>query len=309
MLLEEESRDDELASLLDVCLAFVLDAALPSGRFRNRRSVGGRWLDDGPSDDTWGRALVALGGAAVRAPSVEQRHEPLACFCASARAFVSPWPRPNALAVLAAVTVLREFPSQPEAEGLLERAAGALGAIGHTREWPWPDSRLTYANALLPEARIAAGAALSDELLLEEGLELLAWLARVETRGGHFSFTPASGWAPGEPRPGFDQQPIEAGAMAVACERALTVTGDSNWQKLVQRAAAWFLGENDVGSALYDPSSGGCRDGLERSGCNENQGAESTLAMIAAFQAAARSAAIRSAATTDAAPTQRSAAP
>jgi len=282
---------------------------LPNGRFRNRRAIDGRWLDNGGSDDTWGRALVALAAAATCEAEVDRGEEALARFLHAAPTFFSPWPRSNGLAVLAAVAVLETIPSQPEASALLERAVAGLGAIGADREWPWPEPRLAYANALLPEARIAAGAALSDGVMLGSGLDLLTWLARVEAGEDHFSFTPASGWAPGEPRPGFDQQPIEAGTMALACERALAVTGDASWAALVQRAAAWFLGDNDVGVALYDPASGGCCDGLERNGCNANQGAESTLAMIAAFQSAARSAAITSAPATVAAPTQRSAAP
>jgi hypothetical protein len=34
--------------------------------------------------------------------------------------------------------------------------------------------------------------------------------------------------------------------------------------------------------ALYDPSTGGCRDGLHPERVNENQGAESTLAFLMA---------------------------
>jgi hypothetical protein len=40
----------------------------------------------------------------------------------------------------------------------------------------------------------------------------------------------------------------------------------------------WFLGANDLGLSLYDPSTGGCADGLHSEGINLNQGAESTLA-------------------------------
>ena len=97
--------------------------------------------------------------------------------------------------------------------------------------------------------------------------------------------------------------------MAEACARAYDATGDERFAELAQLAARWFLGENDTGVALVDPESGGCCDGLEREGRNENQGAESTIAAIAAFQAAERSAPSSSAVETVAAPTFRSAAP
>ena len=80
-------------------------------------------------------------------------------------------------------------------------------------------------------------------------------------------------------------------------------------------AAAWFLGENDVGAPLLDTVTGGGRDGLTPDGVNENEGAESTIALITALQqarrlqAAARKRSSSADVSTVAAPTQRSAAP
>jgi hypothetical protein len=45
----------------------------------------------------------------------------------------------------------------------------------------------------------------------------------------------------------------------------------------------WFLGRNDLNLSLYDPTTGGCRDGLHPDRQNENQGAESTLAFLHAL--------------------------
>ena len=45
----------------------------------------------------------------------------------------------------------------------------------------------------------------------------------------------------------------------------------------------WFLGDNDLKTALYDASTGGCRDGLHPDRANENQGAESTLSFLMAL--------------------------
>src|SRR5262249_45547823 len=223
--------------------------------------------------------------------------------------------RANAFAVLGAVTSLAAAPPRPAAaHALLGAAAAGLGRASRNRVWPWPEPRLTYANAVLADARIAAGVKLADDRLLGEGPELLDWLVGIETRGEHFSFTPAGGWARGEARPGFDQQPIEAGTMTDACARAFDATGDPVWAERAQLAAAWFLGRNDVGVPLLDARTGGCRDGLRRDGVNQNEGAQSTIALIGGLQqarrlqAAARSASISGAASTSAAPTQRSAA-
>jgi hypothetical protein len=104
--------------------------------------------------------------------------------------------------------------------------------------------------------------------------------------------TPAGGWAAGEPRPGFDQQAIEVATLADACARAFDLTGERRWADAVVLAGGWFTGLNDIGVALYDERTGGCCDGLEAHGRNENQGAESTLALISTMQQVDRLAAL-----------------
>ena len=315
-IMREPRRAPALEQLAATCLVFLERAQLPDGRFYNRLSVRRHWLDEAIVDDTVGRALWALGVASAGAMTREQRERARTLFEAGA-GFRTPSPRANAFAVLGAVELLATRPQHPvgRAWELLEAATAGLGRLSPDPDWPWPEARLAYANAVLPDARLAAGVALGDDRLVAEALDLLAWLVEVETNGDHFSFTPVGGWAPGSPRPGFDQQPLEAAAMADACARAFAVTGDPRWMVSGLRAAAWFLGANDVGVALLDAVSGGCKDGLMPDGANENQGAESTLALITALQqarrlqAAARRAPTISAVTTLAAPTQRSAAP
>ncbi len=315
-VMREPHRPPELERLAATYLAFLERAQLADGRFHNRLSVQRRWLDDVGVDDTVGRALWALGVVSGGATTREQRVRACALFERGA-GFRTQSPRANAFAVLGAVELLAARPRLPAGRTweLLEAAVAGLGRLAPDPDWPWPEARLAYANAVLAEARLAAGVTLGDDRLVAEALGQLDWLVETETSGGHFSFTPVGGWAPGSPRPGFDQQPIEAAAMADACARAYTVTGEPRWAYRGLRAAAWFLGANDVGAPLLDPVSGGGKDGLRPHGPNENQGAESTLALITALQQGRRlQAALRRAATTSvvvtlAAPTQRSAAP
>ena len=315
-VMREPHRPQELERLAATYLAFLERAQLADGRFHNRLSVERRWLDDVGVDDTIGRALWALGVVTGSATTREQRVRAQGLFERGA-GFRTHSPRANAFAVLGAVELLAARPRVPVGRTwqLLEAAAAGLGRLAPDPDWPWPEARLAYANAVLAEARLAAGVALGDDRLVAEALDQLDWLVETETNGAHFSFTPVGGWAPGSPRPGFDQQPIEAAAMADACARAYAATGEPRWAERGLRAAAWFLGANDVGVPLLDPVSGGGKDGLRPRGVNENQGAESTLALITALQQARRlqvllrRAATTSAVTTLAAPTQRSAAP
>jgi hypothetical protein len=287
VVLREPQISEELRRLEIVYFTFLVRAALADGRFHNRLSAAPecRFLDEVGSDGAIGRALWALGTAVRRGTSRGVRMSALSCFERSS-GFSSPSPRANAAAVLGAVETLAAHPQNVAARGLLEAAAGRLGEPSTSEAWPWPEQRLAYENARLAEARIAAGAALGDRRLETEGCALLEWLVEVETSGDHFSFTPHHGWSHGEQRPGFDQQPIEAGAMADACARAFETTGRQYWADACLSAAAWFTGANDLGISLLDPATGGCRDGLGERRANENQGAESTLAMISALQRA-----------------------
>jgi hypothetical protein len=135
---------------------------------------------------------------------------------------------------------------------------------------------------------IAAGVALDDMALQQRGLDLLGWLIECETGDGHLSPTPVGGRGPDDVKPAFDQQPIEVAALADACARAAGVDAAATWPDGVAAAAAWFQGANDAGLVMWDPETGGGFDGLHADGVNQNQGAESTLAVISTMQHARR---------------------
>jgi len=274
----------DLLELGRTYLAFLEEAALPAGGFHNRMSADGSWTDRIGSDDSQGRAIWSLGSAVGSAPQAATRDAALELF-ERQLPFASPSPRANAFAVLGAAEVLVAGQETLEAGAALSRWVSHLRWLDDP-VWPWPETRLAYDNARIPEALMAAGHALGDADLVETGIRLLDWLVSVETLNGHFSFTPVGGWAPGERRPGFDQQPVEAAAMADACFRAWSLTGDVRWKDRVSGAARWLVGSNDRAAVLYDFRTGGCRDGLTPAGTNLNQGAESTLAALSTLQRA-----------------------
>ena len=285
------ARDGRHAAeaLMARCLRFVLDMQAPDGTFHNRCGAGRRRTDTPGTGDHWGRALWGLGCAAAHRPHVAP--VAAAAFLRGAR-HRSAHPRAMAYAALGAAALLEVATSERDViAGLLRDAATTIGAPGRDGRWPWPGPRLTYANARLPEALIAVGTALHDDRVLGHGLALLRWLVDIESAGATVSVTPVGGWALGEPRPGFDQQPIEVWALADAAVRAWEATGDAAWATVVRRCADWFLGGNDCGLPLFDERTGGGCDGLEAGGRNENQGAESTLALVATLQAARRTSA------------------
>ncbi len=140
-------------------------------------------------------------------------------------------------------------------------------------------------NAKLPHALILSGRCMNEATMLETGLKALRWLVKIQTSdAGSFRPIGSNGFFPrGQERALFDQQPIEAQATVSACIEAYHATGDMFWVAEARRAFEWFLGRNDLGLALYDSSTGGCRDGLHMDRVSQNQGAESTLAFLLAL--------------------------
>jgi hypothetical protein len=283
----DHGPDRTLNGLAGVALRFLNDAQSLTGACRNRMDSMGKWVDEPALEDAWGRCIWGLGTAAARSNVAWARQSAIMQFERAAQER-SARPRAMAFAALGAAELLAFDPKHRAARALLTDYAASVPAPNHDPTWPWPESRLTYANAVLPEAMIAAGAALADAALRQHGLDLLAWLVGFETTDGHLSPTPGASRAPQDTRPGFDQQPIEVSSLADACARAASVDTNPIWLVGIRAAAAWFMGDNDAGEPMWDPDTGGGYDGLHADGVNSNQGAESTLAVISTLQHARR---------------------
>lgn len=265
------SRPSEIS--IDPYLDFLLAGRTHSG-WHNRMSQHGRWLDRVGSDDAHGRALWGLGEYLKAFPGDETAGRALVLGMES---FSSNHPRARAYASLGAACAFEA--GIVEAVPFLE-IVGSQFPSPRPDIWRWFEPRLTYANARIPEAMIRVGAAVGDSRITQDGLDLLEWLIGIELLDGHFSFTPVGGRGPFDQPPEFDQQPIEAWAMVDACHAAAQVDNSSLWTRHLETGASWFLGNNDLGVWVYEPSSGAGFDGLCPAGVNRNRGAESTLAAL-----------------------------
>jgi len=162
----------------------------------------------------------------------------------------------------------------------------ALYERAKTPDWHWFEDIVSYDNARLSQAVIAsAGKNPQSSKALDVGLQSLRWLLEAQrAERGHFRPIGSNGfYRQGETRARFDQQPLEAHATVAACREAYQVTGDRFWVSEARRAFCWFLGQNDLDTSVYNPDSGGCRDGLHVDRVNLNEGAESTLAFLSAL--------------------------
>jgi hypothetical protein len=283
----EPDSSGPVNGLAGKAIQFLNDAQAFNGACRNRMDNTGRWTDQPTTNDHWGRCILGLGTAAAHCDVGLMRRLAIIQFERAAKAR-SPHARAMAFAAVGAAELLSAEPGHEEARKLLTDYAAAVETLSDDADWPWPEARLTYANAILPEAMIAAGVALDDADLRQRGLDLLEWLLEYETSDGHLSPTSAEGSGPNDSRPAFDQQPIETATLADACARAAATDPRPLWPEGIRMAAAWFEGTNDAGLLMWAPETGGGFDGLHADGVNRNQGAESTIAVISTLQHAQR---------------------
>jgi hypothetical protein len=291
VLLEELGRGEAL-ELASRYLAFVWYAFNPeTGRFRNFMDYQRRWLEESGSDDSHGRTLLALGAVLGRSNSPDFQSMAGRLFDQALPAILDMTsPRAWAFALIGIHEYLRRFAGDRMANQVREELAGRLLALYQSQrshEWHWFEDRLTYCNAALPHALILCGQWIPNTAMTKAGLESLNWLAdlqRADAEGRHFVPIGSNGfYQRGGERARFDQQPVEAQTMVSACLEAFRTTSDKRWRKEARRAFEWFLGRNDLNVPIYDPTTGGCRDGLHPDRANGNQGAESTLAFLQAL--------------------------
>lgn len=290
-LLEQLRESEPQLRTVQIAAASFLQHAFnaETGRFRNFMSFERKWLEESGSEDSHGRALWALGTTVGRTMRAGLRNWAAAIFekaLPATAAFTSP--RAWAFTILGLHEYLRVFDGDLMANRMrssLSKRLYGLFVKNASADWPWCEEVLSYDNARLPQALILSGRWINDPEIRDCGLRSLRWLMEAQTaEDGHFRPIGSNGfWKKGQKPARFDQQPIEATAAIEACREALEATGDSSWNRWIEGAFDWFLGVNDLGMPLYDPSTGGCFDGLHESRVNQNQGAESTLAFLIAL--------------------------
>ncbi len=149
-------------------------------------------------------------------------------------------------------------------------------------DWPWFESRMTYANAVLPHALFDAAERWPDEAFLDVAESSFAFLDLVTTTDDVFWPIGNRDWySHGEEKSLYDQQPVEASTMAAAAlaglrtarRRQVSDCVSASIQAGFSAKTAW---SNRWPMLRTAPASTAC----SQAGVNRNQGAESTLAYL-----------------------------
>ena len=288
-LAELELANGQSRALSHCYLAFIAYAFNPkTGRFRNFMDYQRHWLEDIGSDDSHGRTLWALGTVIGRSDQSDLTNMASWLFEQALPTILDTTsPRAWAFTLIGIHEYLRRFNGDRLISQIRDELAQRLLRLYRENccdGWHWYEKELAYCNAVIPRAMLMCGQWIPDSEMRSAGLESLQWLValqRSQTSEGHFVPIGSNGfYQQGGEIARFDQQPVEAQTTLSACLEAYTMTGDKHWHIEAQRAFEWYLGRNDLNLTVYDPTTGGCRDGLHPDRANENQGAESTLAFL-----------------------------
>lgn len=287
-----------------ICFRFIENAAIVDedadpdrlGRFHNFCDVNGAWLDKIGSDDSLGRTIWALGVAhGINHPvAPAERAEFLLRLALPICETVTPI-RSKAFAILGLTQS-----TLPEATSTVEMLADAIVDDydeNSSLEWRWFEDHMTYCNARLPHALLAASRILpNEERYLKPAVESLDFL--IESSCDENGFLSPIGNAPMENGrwfkrtearpPMFDQQPVDAGALVECCAMAYEITGEQRFRKAAHEAYGWYFGDNVHGLPVYEKENGGVYDALTPTGVNLNMGAESVISIHLAAQALMR---------------------
>ncbi|GAX62138.1 glycosyl transferase group 1 [Candidatus Scalindua japonica] len=280
-------QNREILFLLDKYLAFLINAQDESGRFTNFFDMGLSPTEENDpainlGDDWHGRSLWALGYLIAFAPdhySVIAKE----CFDKAVTHRVESL-RGAAFAILGIFNYLRRYGGARDVRSILISYCDMIVTEYERHQdskWQWFENILAYANGLLPTALFKGYTIEKNIKYFNTAMATMNFLLDNCIRNDTMSLIGSHRWyKKNKVRSLFDQQPIDAFWMIKVCKAAYLVTKDEEYLKPMKISFEWFLGGNDNNRNLYDFVTGGCYDGLTRTGVNLNQGAESTICFL-----------------------------
>lgn len=284
--------DPAVLMLIDRFLNFIDHCQLMDGRFVNYVDDDGRFTpqnDDVDLEDSNGRAVWALGFLLAQHEFLPKRFVDrawryLICYLDNMQAIQSP----RALAFhIKGLHYVLDYTYDARFISTIDGMADQLKeAFYQTKSgsWKWYEDQLTYANSILPESMLLAYqrtknpvyktvANLSFDFLIEHVFENDK-LHPISNNGWHHRTQKVKEIG--------GQQPIDVAYMVMSLRTFYHTFQDADHLKKMVHAFHWFLGDNHLNQLIYNPTSGGCHDGLEITNVNLNQGAESTICYLMA---------------------------
>jgi hypothetical protein len=303
VMLYKSRKDSVSLDLIYTYLSFIHHAQNEDGSFRNFMDYNRLFIEKTGSEDCLGRCLWALGFTLSEASVPDNLHNTCRYMINQALPHVKSLRSPRAMAyTIIGLTYIMEtpqaltykfpFPSKekgdptflPRAQiaSLIEELAMRLHTQYEGKKgegWHWFEDSITYGNAMLPWALFKASRLSHNEEFRETAKESLDFLASITfSDEGYFKPVGSHGWLErGGDAALYDEQPIEACEMMLACFEAYKTLGIKTYFVQASLCYDWFHGRNSRNESLIDAGTGGCYDGIHALGLNLNQGSENIV--------------------------------
>jgi len=278
-------RNQEALNLLPTYLSYIHHMQREDGKFRNFLSYSRQFLEEEGSEDSFGRTIWALGYLIDTAPNNSFKEFGQELFGKAVAHFKNlTHLRGIGNSIIGISYYLKAYSSDKyilhELVALTDKLVNAYHST-KGEKWHWFENKLTYDNAILPLALLHSAEITGNKQVKAISLESLHFLEKLTVNTDYLNPVGNDGWYLRDGiMPLHDQQAIETMAMVLMYHQASKVTNQASYLKRMFSGYMWFLGENSLRVPLYDYETKGCCDGLQLSGINRNQGAESTLAYL-----------------------------
>jgi len=279
-------RVKKAESLIYRYSSFLYHAQNADGTFRNFMSYNREFLEKKGSEDCFGRCLWALCYAYANSSTPHNVKQTAWKLIEKAL--------PNCLNIIsprakAYVIIGLTYLNAEKTNGIILKLADSMtNHYTHYKDgvWHWFEDSMTYCNATLPWAMLAAFSVTKIDRYQEIGLETLSFLESKTFRKGYFKPIGCKGWLnKGDEPAEFDEQPVEACETTLAYLEAFKLAGNKQFLERAKLCFSWYLGTNSNGLVLIDSETGGCYDAITQDGLNLNQGAESVVSFWIAYLA------------------------
>jgi len=286
-----ETDPRTLEQLAEVYLNYISHNQEVDGSFHNFDSAEGTPIDKNGSEDSYGRTIWALGDTVKNGITELQRNTAEAIFMKASNYLIAQeHVRANCFLIMGIISSLAYERITERHEVMKKLVVLTINQFKQERadDWRWFEKDMSYSNGAIPLAMLRASQALlkTDPVLAEEAkviaLDALGFLLVTMEHEGHPSLIGNMGWhGKGKQKALFDQQPVDAAAMVLACLEAFKVTGHEHYKESAENWLTWYEGNNIIGRTMLKDN-GAVYDGIQEDRVNINCGAESIVTYLMA---------------------------
>ncbi len=281
-------KDSAALNLCPIYLSYIHYMQNNDGYFRNFLSFSRQFLDEVGSEDSFGRAIWAIGYLLNNSPNDSFYQTGKQIFDKARPQFT----KIKSIRSIAntIIGISHYLKSHSWDDGMIETLKILSNNLAEHYEqnnhdnWHWYEALLAYDNAILPLAMLHATEILNDEKIKTIAFDSMHFLEKKTMSQGYLSIVGNEKWhKKDKERSIFAQQPVDAMVMVLMFRQAYNISDQKEYLRKLFKSFKWYLGDNDLRMNLFNHETKGCFDGLESYGVNQNQGAESTLAYLISY--------------------------